>query len=78
MLLTCFDFFLNASIRQETFAAEIVESYDDFMQPAARAAPPTAGAVVGAGGRGWRGGGSVWAGGKERSSMQDEDYCGPG
>ena len=47
MLLTCFEFFLSASIRQETFAAEIIDSDDDFVQPAAGAAPPAAAAVGG-------------------------------
>ena len=66
MILTCFDFFLSASVWQETFAAEIIESDDEFVQPAAAAAQPAAGAVGGAVGRGGREGslrGSVRAGG---------------
>ena len=78
ILLTCFGFFLSASIWQETFTAEIIESDDDFVQPAAGAAQPAAGAVGGAGGRGGRGGGSVRAGGKGRSAVPDEDDDGPG
>ena len=70
MLLTCFDFFLSG--------AEIIESDDDFVQPAAGATLPAAAAVGGAGGRGGRGGGLVRAGGKGRSAMRDDDDGGPG
>ena len=56
-LLARFDFFLSTCIQQDPFAAEIIESDDDFAPPAPGASPPAAGAVGGAGGRGGRGGG---------------------
>ena len=51
MLLTLFEYFLSACIQQERFAAEIIESDDDFAPPAAGSAPPAAGTVSGADGR---------------------------
>ena len=76
MLLTPFNCFLSAYIQQEPFAAEIIESDDDFAPPAAGAAPPAAGADCGAGGRG-RGSG-VRAGTKGRSAVRNDDERGAG
>ena len=71
MLLTRFDHFLSTCIQQKPLAAEIIESDDDFAQPAAGAAPPAAGADRGAGGR--AGGSGVLTGAKGRSAVRDDD-----
>ena len=69
-------FFLNSYVWQETFAAQIIDSNDDFVLP-------TAAGVEGAWGRvGKKQGSGEWAGTKSRKcmleSMLDDDEGGPG